>query len=197
MPLPQLTLPDGFPCFLLEGHELQKASQYAHPKFQTGHSRARRIWTVGEKTVEVGLLLEADQAAEFYDWFEGPLTDAGGWFSAHVANDEDDLSDALWYRAEFQAPPREEPMHLGRWRIAATLRLIGGGQIEEPYTGELGGRARMVLTGSVRGTVEPTLGGTAELALLELFRLPGGTAVMALEQPVYFAGECECALEQP
>lgn len=181
MPLPQLTLPVGTPAFMVAGHEIQQASQFAHPRFQTGHSRARRVWTAAEKLVGVRLRLNGAQTAAFFDWYEGPLADAGGRFSALVANDETDEAEALWYAAEFESPPEYEPRSGFLWNITATLRVIGAGQADGPYTGELTGRDRVVLTGSVRATVVPQVIGADAVALLQQLWLRGGDAV-ALQQ---------------
>lgn len=198
MPLPQLTLPVGTPHFRARGHSSQRSSQFAHPRFQTGHSRARRVWTASERLVSVSLLLKPGQAAAFRDWFEEALADAGGRFSAQVANDDIGTARLLWYTAEFEAPPVYTPRGPRHWVIDATLRLTGDGQADGPYTGEMAATAVAALTGSVRGTVVPMLSATAA-ASLEQLTVPTGlaaTSTAALMQPVYFVATTTAALEQ-
>lgn len=181
MPLPQLTLPAGTPHFRARGHGVEQSSQFAHPRFQTGHSRARRVWTASERLVTVSLLLRRARMAAFHAWYEGPLADANGRFSALVANDETVEAKLLWYAAEFEGVPTYTPRGPQHWVITATLRLTGAGQAEGPYTGELTGRDRVVLIGSVRATVVPQVIGADSVVLLQQLWLRGADAV-ALEQ---------------
>jgi len=198
VPLPQLTLPAGTPPFRARGHASQRSSQYAHPRFQTGHSRARRVWTASERLVPVSLLLRSAPAAAFRDWFELVLPDAGGQFSAQVVNDDVGTARLLWYTAEFEAPPVYTPRGRRHWIVDATLRLTGDGQVDGPYTGLLRATATLALSGSVRGTVTPMFSATA-VAALEQLTVPTGlaaTATAALMQPVYFAATTVAALDQ-
>lgn len=181
MALPQLTVPFGTPFYMADGHGVQEASQYAHPRFQTGHSRARRVWTSSDRDVTAVLELTRAQMTAFFEWFEGPLQDNGGLFSARVANDETDAQEHLWWTAEFKQPPEHQPLAGLRWRVTSTLRLTGAGQLDAPYTGELGYAVTVSLSGSVAASVTPLLGYGVTVALLQQLLL-GYSVTVALTQ---------------
>lgn len=180
MPLPQLTQPSGTPLFRARGHAVEQASQFAHPRFQTGHSRARRVWTASERRVTVSLLLKASKMAAWFAWYEGPLAAAGGRFAAQVANDETDEGPLLWWAAEFEGSPVYTPRGPGHWLVNAVLRLTGAGQAEGPYTGELGYRVLVQGVGSAMVSVQPTLGYQVVAALQQQILL-GYSVTVALE----------------
>lgn len=171
MALPQLTLPPGTPPFLLDGHQIEQNSLYGVSPMQAGHSRTRRVWTSSERFADVSLFLTADRMAAVHDWYEGPLFDGNGRFSAHVADDEGGIERALWWPAEFEAPPEYEPVGPSYWRMTARLRLTGQGQADGPYTGELAYAVSVALNGEAAGVVVPQIRYAVSIALQDQVQL--------------------------
>jgi hypothetical protein len=133
MTLPLITVPEGTPCFLAEGHGIDEDSVFAQVPFATGHSRARRVWSVTERLVSVSWLLEADEMAAVDEWFEDTLQAGAAEFAAQVKNVGAGL---LWWRARWVSF-QTEMLHLGRGRVSGVLLLTGEGSVTGPETGVL------------------------------------------------------------
>lgn len=135
MSLPSITAPPGTPAFLVDGHAIEEDSVYAQVRTATGHSRARRRWTVMERVVSVGLILEADQLEAFDEWYETALLAGAREFAAQIAN-QGEGARKLWWRARWISFDIEM-MHRGRGYVRGSLFLSGDGSEEGPNTGAL------------------------------------------------------------
>lgn len=150
MTLPTITAPDGAPVFLAEGHGIEEDSVFAQVGYTTGHSRARRVWTVPERAVAVSWLLDADVMAAVDDWYENTLLAGTRQFAARVRN-QGAGSALLWWTArwiDFQT----EMLNLGRGRVSGMLLLTGEGSETGPETGALAMEVEIALL-DVRSTV--------------------------------------------
>lgn len=135
MTLPTITAPEGAPVFLAEGHEIEEDSVFAQVAYTTGHSRARRVWTVPERVVTVSWLLEPDVLAAVDDWYETTLRVGSRQFAARVRNQGASAA-LLWWTARW-ITYQVEMMNLGRGRVSGTLLLTGDGSEIGPDTGAL------------------------------------------------------------
>lgn len=126
-----ISVPDGV-CFFVEGHGIDEASVYSQVKPITGHSRARRVWTITERVVSVSSVLEADKLAEVDAWFENDLQAGSLEFAAQVA-DQRDGDQLLWWTARW-VDYSVEMLHFGRGRVFGTLFLTGEGSEIGPDT---------------------------------------------------------------
>jgi hypothetical protein len=133
MTIPLITAPAGTPFVLAEGHGIEEDSVFAQVPFATGHSRARRVWTVTERLVTVRWLLEADEMAAVDEWFEDTLQAGALEFAAQMKNVGAGL---LWWRARWVSF-QTEMLHLGRGRVSGVLLLTGEGSETGPETGVL------------------------------------------------------------
>jgi hypothetical protein len=181
MALPELTLPDGTPAFLADGHSIELTPMYADVPMRTGHDRRRRVYTTVPRIVSVGLQVTAAQMLAFHAWFEGPLLAGVVEFSAQVANQGPGL---LWWRARFVAPYTAEAGKAGAsFRITARLLLTGTGSSTGPYTPNMQAAAQIALSGSVVLTAPVSLAADSVVALLPAVYLAADT-VVALLPPI-------------
>jgi hypothetical protein len=176
MTLPTITAPSGTPVFLAEGHGIEEDSVFAQVKFATGHSRARRVWTVTERVVSVQWFLEADEMLAVDDWYENVLLAGAREFSAYVRNQGDGM---LWWRARW-VEYRTEMLHKGRGRVTGSLLLTGEGSVTGPDTGALEMEIAVALL-DTRSTVSVPSGLAMEISI-------------ALLQPQLLAAEITVAL---
>jgi hypothetical protein len=133
MTLPLITPPVGTPLFLVEGHGIDEDSVFDQVAFATGHSRARRVWTVTERAVSVRWLLDADELAAVDAWYEDTLAAGSLEFAVQVK----DLGPGLrWWRARWISF-ETQLLHLGRGLVTGTLFLTGEGSESGPETGAL------------------------------------------------------------
>ena len=120
MALPEIKLPSGLPFFLAQDHAIELEPVFDDQVRLTGLTRRRRLRTRAHRLQTVSLLLKADEAAAFWDWYERDLRAGALPFSAQIA---DESGVAMYWRAEWVEPPHAIGMHLGRWRITGRLRL--------------------------------------------------------------------------
>lgn len=135
MTLPSITAPPGTPAFLVDGHAIEEDSVFAQVRTATGHSRARRRWTVIERVVAVSWLLEADQLEAVDSWYEDALLVGEREFAAQIAN-QGAGARKLWWRARWISFDIEM-LHKGRGLVSGSLFLTGEGSAEGPDTGAL------------------------------------------------------------
>jgi hypothetical protein len=135
MTLPTITAPEGTPVFLAEGHSIEEDSVYAQVPYTTGHSRARRVWTVPERVVSVSWLLDADLLAAVDAWYEDALLAGTREFAARVRNQGAGAA-LLWWTARW-INFETEMLHLGRGRVSGSLLLTGEGSETGPETGAM------------------------------------------------------------
>jgi hypothetical protein len=121
--LPTITLPDGFPAFLVAGHAIEEDSVYSQVRMGTGHGRTRPRWTAVERVASVSMVLEADQLEEFDTWFEEDLEAGSLPFAAQIAN-QGAGDRKLWWTATW-LEMQIELMHNGRGRVTGRLYLGG------------------------------------------------------------------------
>lgn len=120
MALPEIKLPSGLPYFLADGHAIELEPVFDDQTRQTGLTRRRRIFTKAHRIQTVSLLLEEDEAAALYDWYERDLKAGSLAFSAQIA---DESGVAMYWTAEWITSPQYVGMHLGKWRVTGKLRL--------------------------------------------------------------------------
>jgi hypothetical protein len=167
MPLPGITLPGGFPAWLVDPHTSELDPVYAGVPMRTGHHRLRRVYTTAPEMRQVSLQLLEAQATQFHAWFENDLQAGALTFSARVANRGPGV---VWFEARFVGDPPYEatPMHIAGgigWRITATLRLTGEPQLSPPETGELASHVLIGLHGQAIGTTQKNLSSHVLVAL--------------------------------
>ena len=178
MSLPELTLPDGTPAFLADGHSIELMPMYADVPMRTGHDRRRRVYTIVPRIVSVSLEVTAAQMLAFHTWFEGSLQAGAVEFSAQVANQGPGL---LWWRARFVSPYTAEAGEGGGvFRITASLLLTGTGSVTGPYTPNLYAASQTALTGSIVLTAPVSLAADSVIALLPTIFLGAATTVALL-----------------
>ena len=188
MALPELTLPDGTPAFLADGHGIELMPLYADVAMRTGHDRRRRVYTTVPRIVSVGLQMTAAQMLAFHNWFEGPLQAGAQVFSAQVANQGPGL---LWWRARFVEPYTADAGEAGAsFKVSARLLLTGDGSVAGPYTPFLQASALVPLTGSAVLTAPFDLAASSVVALLPATYI-GAATVVALVTPTGPAGGFE------
>lgn len=143
MTLPTITAPDGLPDFLADSHGIEEDSVYAQVPFTTGHSRARRLWTVPERVVSVSWLLDADKLALVDDWHNNILLAGARQFAARVRNQGAGAT-VLWWAArwiDFQIQMLGKMRRNGALvefgRVSGRLLLTGEGSETRPDTGAL------------------------------------------------------------
>lgn len=180
MALPELTLPDGTPAFLADGHAIELMPMYADVGMRTGHDRRRRVYTVVPRTVSVGLQLTAAQMAALHDWFEGPLQAGAMQFSAQVANQGPGL---LWWNARFVEPYTADAGDAGAsFRVQARLLLVGDGSVTGPYVPAMQAAVQIALSGAVVLTVPVALAAGVTVALLPATPLRAAVSIALLSQ---------------
>lgn len=135
MSLPSITVPPGSPCFLAEGHAITEDSVYADVAPITGHSRTRRVWTVGERVVSVRWFLEAADMARVEAWFENDLLAGSRQFSVEVRSQADGQA-LVWWAARW-VHFETEMMALGRGTVSGQLFLVGEPSDTPPDTSAL------------------------------------------------------------
>ena len=164
MALPELTLPDGMPAWLIAGHGIELMPLYGDVPMRTGHERRRRVYTVVPRIVSVSLHLTAAQMLTFHDWFEGPTMVGAQPFSAQVANQGPGL---LWWHARFVEPYRTDAgPRAETWRVHAKLLLTGSGSVAGPYTPSMFAAVSIALSGGAAIRVDVTLAAAVSIALL-------------------------------
>lgn len=175
MALPELTLPDGTPPFLAEGHAIELAPVYADVPMRTGHARRRRIYTTAPRTVQVALQLTAAQMLALHEWFEGPLEAGAQWFSAQVAKQGSGL---LWWKARFVEPYEADagPSAV-LWRVTARLLLVGDGSASSPYMTAMSAAVTVALSGGAALTIPIALDATVTVALVPILVLASAVEV--------------------
>jgi hypothetical protein len=147
MALPEITVPAGAPIFLVAGHQIDEADQYASIPMGRGHSRKRRVTTPpSERVVDVAWILTTAQMAAVDDWFENTLKAGNEFFAAQVANQ--DAFGRLWWKAKWLEPYLSEPLHRGYWRVSGKLFLVGEGTLTPPVSTTLGTEITVPLLGS-------------------------------------------------
>lgn len=133
MTLPTLITPPGTAEFLTTGHDVIEDSAYAQWRPATGHSRARRVWTVTERVVGVEWFLERGQLATVEEWFETTLQVGSRAFSARIRNEAVGPLlvwwEARWIRIDYDMLP------LDRAHVTGSLMLFGEGSTEPPEFG--------------------------------------------------------------
>ncbi len=120
--LPELTLPAGLPCFLVQGHDADVAGPYDDVPMASGSNRRRRVFTRAPREVNVSMVLDAGQSAALREWYETALQAGARTFSAHVRNQGPGMR---WWEARWVQPYSLEAAHRGRWRLTGRLRLYG------------------------------------------------------------------------
>lgn len=175
MALPELTLPDGTPAFLAEGHSIDLMAMYADVPMRTGHDRRRRVYTTVPRVVSVGLQVTAAQMLAIHAWYEGPLRAGAVEFSAQVANQGAGL---LWWRARFVDTYTAEAGEAGAsFKVNARLLLTGAGSAIGPYTPYMQASAQIALSGSAVLTAPIDLAAASVIALLPTIYLAADTVV--------------------
>lgn len=163
MSLPELTLPDGTPAWLIAGHAIELTPLYADVPMRTGHERRRRVYTTVPRMVTVGLHLTAAQMLEFHQWFEGPMLAGAQRFSARVANQGPGL---LWWSALFVEPyTTTAGPKAASWRVHAKLLLTGSGSVTGPYVSAMKAAVAIPLSGGAKIITTVTLSAAITVAL--------------------------------
>lgn len=182
MLLPTITTPPGTPEFLASGHDVAEDSVFVQWKAATGHSRARRVWTVTERVVNVEWFLEPGYLEAVEGWFETTLQVGARLFSARVRNEETGPL-LLWWAARWISI-QYDMLPLGRARVSGSLMLFGGGSTEPPEFGLLSAEFAVTLD-DVPAAVHAPSGLNAEF-LLEL--RDSARTLLAIEILVDLAG---------
>lgn len=149
MGLPELRTPKGLPCFLLGGHAITPDALHDDFDVMQGHGRKRKVQTAAPRVVNVGYILEADEADKLDDWFENTLVVGNAPFTAEIA--ELGSSSKFW-AAQWVAPLQWTPIERGRWQVAGQLLLTGVGSDIPPLGATLATEYRIDLNGSARIT---------------------------------------------
>lgn len=175
MALPELTLPDGTPAFLADGHSIELTPMYADVPMRTGHDRRRRVYTTVPRMVNVGLQVTAAQMLALHNWFEGPLQAGVQWFSAQVANQGPGL---LWWKARFAEPYTADAGEAAAsFRVSAKLLLVGQGSTTGPYSPYLQASTQIAFSGSAVLTSPNNLSAATVIALLPAITLSAATVI--------------------
>lgn len=127
--LPELQLPAGLPCFLVQGHAAAVAGPYDDVDMAAGSNRRRRVFTTAPREVDVQMILNAAQSAALRDWWETAAQAGALTFAAHVRNQGPGMR---WWEAMWTQPYALEGMHKGRWRLSGRLRLYGAPSSDPP-----------------------------------------------------------------
>lgn len=122
MALPEVTLPRGLPFFLAADHGFTLESAYAKIPRPNALTRSRRLFTRSVRIQSVAMVLEADEAQAFVEWFDDDLDAGARPFSAQIAAPD---GSPLWYGCEWVEPYQATAMARGRWRIEGRVRLSG------------------------------------------------------------------------
>ena len=146
MALPGITLPDGVPILLGEGHAIEESSVFAAVKPTTGHRRMRRLYTVPDRVVPVNWSLNSAQMAVFDDWFENALAVGSNFFSIRVK--DQDSAGLLWWKAKWVEPYTADPVAPNRWHVTGSVKLFGEGSATPPDVSALALEISVPLTGS-------------------------------------------------
>lgn len=175
MALPELTLPDGTPAWLADGHSIELVPLYADVTMRTGHSRRRRVYTTAPRLVAVGLQLTAAQMLAFHTWFEDVLQAGALPFSTQVANQGPGL---LWWRAQFAEPYSADAGEAAAsFRVSARLLLTGTGSTTGPYVPAMSAAIGIALAGSAAITAPMTLSADVSVALLPVTALAAAVVI--------------------
>lgn len=134
MTLPLITIPPGTPDFQIEGHGIETGDVFGTIRRRQGTSRRRRLFTIAPHRAPVNLFLSEEQVANFHSWFESDLLAGERHFSARIKRQG---AGVLWWDAEWEAPPRYEPLGGRRWRVSGVLILHGDGSETPPAVGAL------------------------------------------------------------
>jgi hypothetical protein len=135
MALPGITVPDGIPILLGEGHAIEESSVFAAVKPATGHGRMRRRYTVPDRQIPVNWSLDAAEMAVFEDWFHNALDVGSNYFSIRVK--DQDSRGLLWWKAKWAAPFKATPLTSNRWRVTGVIILFGEGSSVAPVSSAL------------------------------------------------------------
>lgn len=175
--LPAIMVPSVAPVFLAEGHAIDEDSVYAQVDMKTGHSRARRVWTVTERVVTVMWLLPGPVMEVVDDWYENTLLAGELKFSARVRNQGPGM---LWWAARW-ITYQTEMLPNGWGKVTGSVLLTGEGSSIPPSTGDLAMEIAVPLL-----SISESLFGENSLAM---------EISVALLQPLEMAMEIVVALE--
>jgi hypothetical protein len=143
--LPELQLPAGLPCFLVQGHNADVPGPYDDVDMAAGSNRRRRVFTTAPREVDVQMILEAAQSAALRAWWEGPAQAGALTFAAHVRNQGPGMR---WWEAMWVQPYALEGMHKGRWRLSGRLRLYGAPSTSPPTRTSMAARISVPFQGA-------------------------------------------------
>lgn len=168
MSMPQITLPGGFPEWLIAVHEGEPDPVYAHTPMRMGHQRQRRVFRTAPERRRVQLFLTEDQAPRFHRWFEDDLLAGQRSFAARVANRGPGI---VWWEARFVSDPpyQADPLHAGggvSWRISAELLLTGDPQPFAPILTTLQAENVIRLIGSASPVSFASMSAENEIELI-------------------------------
>ena len=182
MSLPSITVPPGSPCFLAEGHVITEDSVFADVAPITGHSRTRRVWTVGERVVSIRWFLEAADMARVEAWFENDLLAGSRQFSVEVRSQADGQA-LVWWAARW-VTFATEMMALGRGTVSGQLFLFGDPSGTPPDTSALAAEVNVPLTDIRSGVSLPAhLAAEVSIALTQPSQLRAEITIALL--PTY------------
>lgn len=184
--LPAITTPPGTAEFLASGYEVDEDSVYSQWRPATGHSRARRVWTVTERVVRIEWFLAAGQLEAVEEWFETTLQVGARTFSARVLNEATGPT-LLWWEARW-IEIQYDMLPLGRARVSGSLMLFGDGSIEPPEFGLMAAEFRIELK-DIRSTVFPPAHLAAEFRIDLIGSHPVGLAAEFLIELALDGGE--------
>lgn len=121
MSIPNIRMPLGTPRFQLDGHGIDEQPAYGQVDYAVGHSRLRRVTSVTERVVTVGLFLSKEKLQAFDDWYHIALRAGERQFAAEVKNEG---PGTLWWTARWISYQCEMKTK-NRGRITGSLLLSG------------------------------------------------------------------------
>ena len=168
MKLPEITLPDNLPAWLIEDFAGTDETAYATVEMSTGHNRKRRIFRRPPVKRTVSMMLTEAETQQFEAWFENDVLAGGELFSARM---RDMGPGHIWYPAQFAEPYQADYQHWAQgagkahWKITAELILYGEGEDQGPELTSFAAAVRVPLTGSATGMRSSTFAASVRVPL--------------------------------
>lgn len=161
--LPELLMPSSLPSFLANGHTVQFIDIYGNVSWSTGEDSKRMLYTSAPRIVSVSMDLSAAQMADFYYWFEGPISVGTQWFSCQLANFGPGL---LWFKSRFHTPYIATPDDNGlRWEVKFNLYVLGEGQFTPPERTSFNSARTLLLEAVANPAIDQVFSSSRVLAL--------------------------------
>lgn len=115
-----IDFPEGLPCALREGYDLNHVQPFRRTSMQSGRARQRRLFTSVPTMANVSWLFNDSQAAMFELWFQQTIHDGADWFNCELRSPIGTGPYVCRFTEMYRGP---QLVGKGLWRFVATLEI--------------------------------------------------------------------------